>query len=650
MCANFHTDVAVVGATPSGIAMAIRMAREGIDTTLVALGDHLGGMMASGLSYSDTMTKKHRAPILTEFVTSIRDHYLSTYGPESRQFERCEDGYVFEPHVAEDTFERLVADEDHLDVLRSYAPVAAERSGEIINTVTFEAIDGNETHLVEAEIFAEASYEGDLLEVVGASYRIGREPRSKYDEQFAGTLFTRTDSDNYYPRAAVGGDNTDAPVDRRGPLDVPAEKRSGELDLLPHPAGLSDIYYGSTGEGGPEIQAYNYRLCLSCDPDNRRRPNQPPGYDREEFLEELSAIERSGLRSYLLLRLLPNDKADMNAADLPGESHEYPLADWDHRCKIAQRHQNYALGLLYFLQNDDAVPEEIRREARKWGLACDEFVDNDNFPWQLYVREGRRLKGRDTFTEGDARKAPGIERTPIKRDAIAIAEYPLDSHACTPERRQNSHPDGHFFASQVTRPSQIPYRSLLPVSVDNLLVPGPLSASHVGYGTIRLEPTWMHVGESAGWAAVLSAKFGIAPAELDVERLQRRLVDEGVLLSFFNSHDAETDEPWLEAVQYWGTKGFFGSYDADVAAPLTAEIADLWIEIARATAKGTLDDPSDRAREVTAASKSANRLTRGEFLDRLATATDRSSLDIERGDDELLSRGKAAEILYEEFA
>lgn len=592
-------DVVVAGGTPGGIATAVRAARDGCEVLLITTKDHIGGMMAGGLSYTDTVTMKSRTPLLEEFVGRVGEHYRTEYGLESRQLEFCQNGYIFEPHVAEEIFERVVDAEPSLTVRRGYFPDSVERAAGTIRSVNFEPVDDDaDAFRTTGSVFVEATYEGDLLAASGTDYRVGRESRSEYNEQFAGQLYTQARGDRYYPRAAVGPGDDSAPPDRRGPLDVPDEKQQGNLDLLPHPAGLTEIYPKSTGEGDDAIQAYNYRLCLSCDPDTRRYPEKPPAYDRGEYLEALEVVKEDGLRPYLLLRHLPNDKADMNSADLPGQNHAYPEADWERREEIADRHRTYALGLLYFLQNDDAVPNDIQEAACEWGLATDEFTDNDNFPWELYVREARRLDGRTTFTENDARHAPSLDRTPIKEDAIAIAEYPLDSHACHDERQSGSKPEGFFFASQVTRPSQVPFRALLPVDLNNVLVPVPLSATHVAYGTIRLEPTWMHIGEAAGVAAALAVKNDGPPADLNRNELQRSLLETGVMLSFFNEFDMDDTESWVIPIQYLGTKGYFGSYDADPESPLNRALAAAWADRTGSLLAGEAVDATQFARRV----------------------------------------------------
>lgn len=644
-------DVVVIGGTPGGIATAVRAAREGCETLLITYNKHLGGMMAGGLSYTDTLTMKARTPLLEEFVQRVHDHYKSEYGPESQQMTYCESGYIFEPHIAEQIFEDLVSAESALTVARGYHPSTVERTGRTLTEVHLNPFDEDDDSLtIAGDIFIEATYEGDLMATAGTDYRIGRESRAEFNEQFAGRIYTAARGDRYYPQEAVGNKEDSAPAERRGPLDVPLEKQQGHLDLIPHPAGLTEIYPKSTGKGDDAIQAYNYRLCLSNDPENRRLPEEPPEYNREDHLEALEEIEEGDLRSYLLLRYLPNNKADMNSADLPGQNHAYPEADWDRRNEIADRHRNHALGLLYFLQNDDTVSNDVQAEAREWGLARDEFTDNNNFPWQFYVRESRRLKGRKTFTENDARHAPRLERAPINEDSIAIAEYPLDSHACNEKRQAGSQPEGFFYASQVTRPAQVSYGTMLPQDIDNLLVPVPLSATHVAYGTIRLEPTWLHIGESAGVAAALAHRKNTTPADIDRNHLQQTLVETGIMLSFFNEFDMETDESWVPAIQYLGTKGYFSSYDARPKDPLKAETAELWVERTANILAGKAISKTDFARLLPGDDHDSETLEHDDFVNILDEeighiGSDNTSLrDTES---EKLTRSHACEIIYD---
>lgn len=567
----------VVGGTPGGIAAAVRAARAGLDAELVTYNAHLGGMMAGGLSFTDTFIREPRAPLFEEFREAVLDHYRTEYGADSPQFEAAQDPLCFEPTVAESIFDSMVESEDDLSVTWEHRPVSAERSGGKLVAATFEPFDDDGERLVRADAFVDATYEGDLYAAAGTDYRVGREPRQAFDEPHAGRIFS--------------------------------EKGTR-------------IFPGSTGAGDDAVQSYDYRLCLSRDPDNRRYPETPEGYDREEFLpivaddseeagrydavdvvatkEEcylksevvrptIEEIRERGLASILLLRDLPNEKGDLNTADLPGEADDYPEGDWETRERITTRHERHVLGMLYFLQNDEAVPEDIRSEAREWGLAADEFTDNDNVPFQLYVREARRLVGRETFTENDARIAEGLDRAPINDGAVAIAEYPMDSHDVRPVRYPDSLCDGHVFLGEITVPSQVPWGTFLPEGLDNLLVPVALSATHVGFGTIRLEPTWMQLGETAGLAAALAAERDVLPGELDAEAVQRELLELGSTIAYFEDFHVETDEPWVEPIQYLGTKGFFRGYTADPEAPLGPGTATVWADATADLLAGDLD-------------------------------------------------------------
>jgi hypothetical protein len=259
-----------------------------------------------------------------------------------------------------------------------------------------------------------------------------------------------------------------------------------------------------------------------------------------------------------------NGKSSFNSAILPGENHAYPDASWPEREKIIARHTNFALGLMWFLQNDESVPEVKRAGYRRIGLPLDEYTDNDNLPYELYVREARRIVGRYVFTEHDNMAAPGQTRTPIHADSIAFTDWSMDSHDCTTDRRPGFAYDGKLILTEESRPAQIPYRCLLPQDVDNLLVSVCLSATHVAWGAVRLEPVWMQTGEAAGFAAALAKKHQTTPANLDSDLLVRTLVTNKHFVTFFNELQAYADHPAMSAAQYFGAKGEFPGYDANL--------------------------------------------------------------------------------------
>jgi hypothetical protein len=274
-----------------------------------------------------------------------------------------------------------------------------------------------------------------------------------------------------------------------------------------------------------------------------------------------------------------NGKSLFNSAVLPGEGHDYPDGDLPAREKIIKRHKNFALGLMWFLQNDESIPPDARARYRTIGLPLDEYPDNDNLPYEMYVREARRIVGRYVFTEHDNRLAPGQERTPVHPDSIAFTDWPMDSHDCSWDRRPGFAYDGKLILTEESRPAQIPYRCLLPQGIDNLLVPVCLSATHVAWGAVRLEPVWMQTGEAAGWAAVLAKRQNTTPGALDSDLLIRTLCENRHFVSFFNDLEALADHPALPAAQYFATRSFFTDYNARLDAKLSETDRGQWEQL-----------------------------------------------------------------------
>ena len=654
-------DLIVVGATPGGIACAVAAAREGLKVLLTHHHDHLGGVLSSGLSTLDTQFNGRRCNILSEFCEGVLEHYSRKYGEGSDEYRSCltrapsqywidqeatkvreEDrplentsgGYYgrlhYEPHVGEAVLCRIVAQEKKVSLERGCYPLSVERTGRTLNAVNFRYRDGRSDFRISAPIFVDASYEGDLAAAAGVAYRVGRESRSEYGEIHAGRIFASLQ----FASIGTGG--------------YPREAVEGGLNLVPYDGCTGQVFPGSTGEGDAKVQAYNLRICLSCDPDNRILPEKPSYYDRATFLKMRS---RWGLGTRLA-----NGKMKWNAANLPGGADEYPEGDWDTREAILQRHRDHALGFLYFLQHDEAVPRALREDAKQWGLAKDEFADNENIPYELYVREARRIVGRYVFTEHDATLAPGLDRAPIQYDSIAIAEHPMDSHSVSFEAQPGSRHDGKILLSEFTRPSQIPFRTLLPKEIDNLMVTVCLSSSHVGWGTLRLEPVLMHVGESAGLAAALALKTGSSVSDIELDQLQRILVENGVMLTFFNDFDMAENKAWVAAVQYFGTKGFFVDYNARPEEPLTEITARRWAEIACSLSSGRMPTDQQVCKDSDLVSIDSGEITFGEFIDLYKRQFSRKGIDppsIDRtlqrygwNSDEICGRGKACILLY----
>ncbi len=590
-------DLVVYGSTPGGIACAVRAAREGLQVLLVTHADHVGGILSSGLSTMDTLYNGSRAPIYDEFRQAIYDHYRTTYGENSVQYKATLPGQPktkFEAHIVEGIFESMLKKEPRVTLVRAFYPVAARRERRALQGVTFRAMRGAATLEVAGAIFADCSYEGDLLAVAKVPYRWGREARVEFNEEHAGRIFVR---------------RTEWP-----PLHVdPAYLQDyRKLNLFHYDRWYEIIRPQSTGVADQSVQAYNLRTMLTRDPANRVPIARPAGYDREEIVRRLKHdINWSGRVPTVNQ---PNEKTYLNLPELVGVQHAYVEGDWETRRRVTEEHRRLTLSLIYFQQNDESVLEETRRGWREWGLPRDEFSENGHMPHEIYVREARRLNGRFSFTENDARLAPGLKRAPVHGDAISITEWFLDSHACTPEELPGSLWEGELLLNNITFPGQIPYRAMLPEEIDNLLVPVCASSTHIGWGAIRLEPTWMSMAEAAAVAAVTALRGKKAPADIDPDALVRALAERRVLLAFFNDIEGKQGEPWYAAVQYFGTQGFFATYDARPDGLLAQPLADRWVQAMEELIQRTAVDRTARARRMLEAESQAGESVTAESL------------------------------------
>jgi len=552
-------DVVVYGGTPGGVAAAVTAARNGRSTALIEYHKHLGGMTTSGLGKSDIETREAIGGLFREFTGLVHAHYVETYGPGSENVKLSRDGYYYEPSVAQRVIDRMVARENRVRVFTNHRLEEVIRGTRRVTGLRAKNRATGEVTEFRGRMFIDGSYEGDLFAHAGARYRLGREERSEFNELHAGVIYQ-----DYETRTFLSG---------------------------------------STGEGDKRITAYTYRLCLSSDPANSRvLTAPPPDYDRTRYLGYIDdwkagrmgppKVHKEGVGYFgptfntvvraLSIAELPNKKTDVNMNPRPlgfpfaGENYAYPEASWEERERISERIRNITLGLLYFLQNDGAVPPEQRALARRYHLAKDEFEDSGNFPFQLYVREARRLAGLYTLTENDTILAPGSGRTRIHADSIAAGEFPVDSFPV--RKREKGHDvalEGYIFMlDQLTRPYQMPYRIMVPESVDGLLVPVAASTTHVAFSTVRLEPTWMALGQAAGTAAHLAIAGGVEPRAVDVAKLQRALLDAGQVITYFR--DIDRKDPAFRALQYFGTKGFFEDYHARSGEAVDAETAVRW--------------------------------------------------------------------------
>ncbi|MEZ6099935.1 MAG: FAD-dependent oxidoreductase [Pirellulaceae bacterium] len=512
-----QADVIVYGGTPGGLAAAVAAARLGNRVIVVEPNLHVGGMTSSGLGKSDIENRAMIGGIFLEFTQAQLQHYLDTYGPEHDNVALCHDGYYAEPSVSEAVFEAMLAAEgERITVLKGWRLADARTSDNTLRSIMIQQKRDGVSRELRGKVFIDATYEGDLYAAAGAEYRLGREPRDEFNEAHAGVIY----------------------------FDYQ------EKEFLP----------GTTGEVSSDLPAFTYRLCLTNDPRNSHQLSEPPpGYDRSNYLSYFDDLRAGRLagpkvlkpgRGYdpkhfnTLVRALsvtniPNNKTDVNMNPRPlgfpfaEENRGYIEGNEATRDEIRERIRNLTLGLIWFLQHDAEVPEEHRKLANELHFPNDEFMDDEqHFPFQLYVREGRRLIGEITLTEHHITgKDVAITHHP---DTIAIGEFPIDSFPC--RKRQPSDTvvlEGYLgMLDHITRPYEIPYRIMIPKRIDGIIVPVAASTTHVAYSSIRMEPTWMALGQAAGTAAHLAIERKVQLRDVPIQLLQTTLRNNGQVLSW----------------------------------------------------------------------------------------------------------------------
>lgn len=482
-------DLCVYGATPGGVMAAIQAARMGRSAVLVEFGRHLGGMTASGLSATDG----GRA------IGGLAVEFYQGLGARS--------GFL--PNQAEERFAAMLA-QAGVRVFRERRLTAVGKDGASIRELAMENGDR-----FRARIFVDATYEGDLMAMAKVSCAVGRESNRQYGETLNG--ISRPGSHNF--RLAVD------------PFRIPGDPASGLLPGITNPAADAP---GVAGEGDHRIQAYNFRMFLARMPEALPFP-RPPGYDPGRYallLRYLQAGAEGGpqLRDFMQLKVGDSNNQGGFSTDNIGMNYGWPEGTYQQREAIYQDHVTYQQGLLWFLANDPQVPERIRNLVAGFGLDRRCFAETGGWPHQLYVREARRLVGDLVMTEAHCRGLSVVD------DPVGLAEYTMDSHNCqrfvdrsggSPQARNEGD-----VQERIPGPYPVSYRALLPraAECDNLLVPVCLAASHIAYGSIRMEPVFMVLGQSAGTAAALAIAAGIAPQRLPYATLRRRLLADGQML------------------------------------------------------------------------------------------------------------------------
>jgi hypothetical protein len=483
-------DVFVYGSTPGGVTSALEAARRGAQVVLACPKSHPGGMAASGLSTTDAIRPQLFGGLVTEFISQVRAEYLQLLGGDTAQFKLIQDGWYYEPSVAEHVFLRLLErEEERLRWLPAHWLLSAAVKERRVTEVELERKDGSRM-VVSARTFIDATYEGDLAGAAKVPYRVGREGHDEYGESFAGIYYMNLQT-------------------------------------------LKQVLTPDTGEPSIAIQAFCARSIFTDDPDERLPIEKPATYEQhlQDYLPLLDDFATGRLRSWDWGQPLPRRKYQMNgdiaaltSLNCPGASWSWPEAERRHRERLEQFHLDHAAGLIYFLQNDPRLPDQVRNKMKPLGLHRQEFQDSGHWPWQIYVRQGRRIYGRDIVTQHNFTIDPKTGRTPRMAQAIAIAEYPFDVHPCHDRRYAvegcmegviSYHREGVDVLHTPAKPGQVPYGAMLPKTLDNLLVPVALSSTHVAMSVLRMEPVWMTTGQVAGLAAAVALEQHLDVAHID---------------------------------------------------------------------------------------------------------------------------------------
>jgi hypothetical protein len=522
-------DVVVYGATSAGVIAAVQAKRMGKSVVVVGPDAHLGGLSSGGLGFTDTGSKAVIGGLAREFYHRIWRHYdrpeawiwqkREEYGNKGQGTPAIDGAqrtmWIFEPHVAERVFEELVKEHD-IPVHRNEW---LDRSKGVTKTgariVSITMLSGR---TYAGRVFIDATYEGDLMAAAGVSYHVGREPQAAYAERWNGV---QTGVLHHRHHFGVLKTPVSAYV-------VPGDPKSG---VLPR---ISTTPPGEYGAGDSRVQAYCYRYCVTDHPDNRLPFPKPEGYDPSQY-ELLVRIFEAGWReTFDKFDPVPNRKTDSNnhgpfSSDNIGFNYDYPEASFERRREILKEHETYQKGWLYFIANDPRVPREVQERMRQWGLPKDEFIDNGGWPHQIYVRESRRMIGSFVMTEHELMK-----RRPTPA-SVGMGSYTIDSHNVqryiTPEGYVQNEGD---IGVPLKAPYEIAYGALVPKrgEADNLLVPVCVSSSHIAFGSIRMEPVFMILGQSAATAAALAIDSNLSVQDVPYERLRARLLKDGQVLEY----------------------------------------------------------------------------------------------------------------------
>ena len=524
----FEADVVVYGGTSAAVIAAVEVAQSGKSVILVSPDLHLGGLTAGGLGWTDTGKKEAIGGLSRNFYHRIWQYYnrdeawiwqkREDYGNRG-QGTKAVDGskrtmWIFEPHVAESVFEDYIKEFK----IKTFRNEWLNRSSGIQKNnskiVSLTTLSGK---VFKGKVFIDATYEGDLMASSGVSYHVGRESTKTYDEKWNGVQTGVLHHQHWF-------------WENISPYKIPGDSTSG---LLPK---ISKEPPGEYGTADNKIQAYCFRLCMTNNDENRKPFPKPKNYDPSQYELLLRSLLTGRKDFFRKFDPIPNYKTDTNnhgpfSSDNIGMNYDYPDASYQKRRAIIEEHKNYQMGLLYFVANDPRVPSDIREKLSQWGLAKDEFNDNENWPHQIYVREARRMIGSYITTEQDVL---------LKREVpkpIGMGSYAMDSHNVqryiTPQGFVQNEGD---IGVKPPAPYSISYGSLTPQKnqCSNLLVPVCLSSSHIAFGSIRMEPVFMILGQSAAVAACVAIDENSAVQDIDYNDLKALLLNKGQVLTLQN--------------------------------------------------------------------------------------------------------------------
>ena len=530
LCHAKSNTVCIYGGSSASVTAAYSAAKMGSRVILVCPDVTIGGMTTGGLGQTDIGNKQAVTGLSRQFYRRLGDHYGKL------------EQWLFEPHVAEEILLTYL-DHPRIQVKQGWYLVSVQKEGTRIVSITCTDRKGAQI-TVGADQFIDCTYEGDLMAKAGVSYRVGREDNSEYGETYNGSQLRHLHQF----------------VDGIDPFVKPGDPGSGLL------WGISDWTLKPDGTGDDYVQAYNYRICLTDVPENQVPITRPERYDSTIFellVRVFEADPKPVLSNYFIWSRMPNHKTDINnrgpfSTDMIGMNHAYPDASWDERDAILQAHKDYTLGLLYFYMTDPRVPAVLQNEVKRWGLPKDEYVRTGHWTHQIYVREARRMVGEYVATQADCVRKVRVS------DGIGFAAYGMDSHNC---ERLVIEKDGKLMVKNegdveigVGIPYPISYRSLTPKREEctNLLVPVCLSASHIAYGSIRMEPVFMEMGQASGLAAAMAGSQDVQT--IDVARLQEKLEQDPYLDGKGPDVLLDEDSPQISGTENWTQVRGRGSY------------------------------------------------------------------------------------------